>query len=131
MFESIVNVKLLNNPLFIGGVLPMLPKYDTAELRFWLGSTGNVNSVWLRLPCLSKFFAELTESQLRVTCLRPRLISTAFGLVFHTFADTAYDRGKPNSKPKFFRFSCSSEYILHVLSCALNFNTILLSLSLS
>ncbi len=34
MFESIVNVKLLNNPLFIGVVLPMLPKYDTAELRF-------------------------------------------------------------------------------------------------
>ena len=45
MFESIVNVKLLNNPLFIGVVLPMLLKYDTAELRFWLGSTGNVNSV--------------------------------------------------------------------------------------
>ncbi len=46
MFESIVNVKLLNNnPLFIGVVLAMLLKYDTAELRFWLGSTGNVNSV--------------------------------------------------------------------------------------
>ncbi len=64
MFESIVNVKLLNIPLFIGVVLPMLLKYDTAELRFWLGSMGNVNNVWLRLPCLSKFFAELMESQL-------------------------------------------------------------------
>ena len=45
VFESIVNVKLLNIPLFIGVVLPMLLKYDTAELRFWLGSMGNVNNV--------------------------------------------------------------------------------------
>ncbi len=93
MFESIVNVKLLNIPLFIGVVLPMLLKYDTAELRFWLGSMGNVNNVRLRLPCLSKFFAELMELQLRVTYLRPRLMSTAFGLVFHTFGDMVYDRG--------------------------------------
>ena len=45
VFESIANVRLLNNPLFIGVVLPMLLKYDTAELMFRLGSTGNVNSV--------------------------------------------------------------------------------------
>ena len=43
IFEPIVNVRLLNNPLFIGVVLPMLLKYVTAELRFWFGSTGNVN----------------------------------------------------------------------------------------
>ena len=88
VFESIVNMKLLNISLFIGVVLLMLLKYDTAELRFWLGSMGNVNNVWLRLPCLPKFLAELIELQLRVTYLSPRLISMAFRLFHHIFCVT-------------------------------------------
>ncbi len=109
MFELIVNVKLPNIPLLIGVVLPMLLKYNTAELGFWLGSMGNAN-VWLGLPSLLKFLAELIELQSRVTYLRPRLISTAFKLVRHTFGVTVYDKGKPNSIPNFL----GSEFCLNI-----------------
>ncbi len=126
MFELIMNVKLPNIPLLIGVVLPILLKYDTGELRFWLGSMGKVNNVWLRFPCLLKFLAELIQLQSRVTYFRPRLISTAFKLVRNTFAVTVYDKGKPCRIPNFFRFKVLSEYILHVLSCVLYFSTILL-----
>ena len=55
-------------------------------------------------------------------------MSTAFKLVCQTFNVTVYDKGKPSSSPNFFKFRVLSEYILHVLSCALYFSAILFSL---
>ena len=89
--------------------------------------TGIVAITLLFLPTVSKFLLISTHLQLTVTCRNPSLTSTVEGEVVHVFACTTVFTGNPNRGPKFCKFSCLGECILHVLSCQLRSSYILLS----
>ena len=76
----------------------------------------------LLLPFESKFLSVSTQSHPTVTYRNPRFTSTLEGEFVHVFACMTVFTGKLNKGPKFKRFNCFVERILHVLPYLLRSN---------
>ena len=132
MFVLTSNSNMLWSPFSTETSLRMLslPKV-TEEFRLCSEVTGTVAMTLLLLPFESKFLSASTELHATVTYCKPRFTSTWEGEFVHAFGCMTLFTGKPNKGPKFRRFNCFAERILHVLSCLLRSNWTLLSPSLS